>query len=278
METTRDDALVSADDNRTPIAAQTIGTPRFDEGSIQRARPAVPLGQIKARRLWRLGLILISSSILVGGIVWVARSWSQKRSEQILPSAVSVAPEGEPQTESAEQVSPSVAHPEERPTEPASGASKGQADEIGTAAPPRESRTVSGQSTTNAQDRDSNAALHGAFEDWIAATNARDLQREMDFYSPTVNAFYLRRDVPREAVRAEKSRVFSRADVIDIRAAAPGIRLSPDGRTATMRFRKKYTIKGGGQDRRGETVQELRWRQTEDGWKIVGERDLRVIH
>ena len=100
----------------------------------------------------------------------------------------------------------------------------------------------------------------------------------MDFYSQKVNAFYLTRNVPREAVRAEKSRVFGRADLIDIRAAAPGIRLSRDGRTATMRFRKKYAIEGGGEDRRGEVVQELRWQRTGDGWKIVSERDLRVIN
>jgi hypothetical protein len=45
----------------------------------------------------------------------------------------------------------------------------------------------------------------------------------------------------------------------------------------TMRFRKKYAIQGGGEDRRVEVVQELRWRRTGDRWKIVSERDLGVI-
>ena len=44
-----------------------------------------------------------------------------------------------------------------------------------------------------------------------------------------------------------------------------------------MRFRKKYAIEGGGEDRHGEVLQELRWERTDDGWKIVSERDLRVI-
>jgi hypothetical protein len=45
-----------------------------------------------------------------------------------------------------------------------------------------------------------------------------------------------------------------------------------------MRFRKKYAISGGGVgERRGEVLQELRWQRTPDGWKIVGERDLRVL-
>jgi hypothetical protein len=44
-----------------------------------------------------------------------------------------------------------------------------------------------------------------------------------------------------------------------------------------MRFRKKYAIAGGDGERRGEVLQELRWQRTREGWKIVSERDLRVI-
>ena len=99
----------------------------------------------------------------------------------------------------------------------------------------------------------------------------------MSFYGETVAAFYRTRNVPRSAVRAEKARVFGSAQTIDIRAAEPDVRLGRDGQTAVMRFRKKYNIGGGGHDRRGEVLQELRWRRTPGGWKIVSERDLRVI-
>jgi len=44
-----------------------------------------------------------------------------------------------------------------------------------------------------------------------------------------------------------------------------------------MRFRKKYQIENASGSRRGEVVQELRWRKTIDGWKIFSERDIRVI-
>jgi hypothetical protein len=40
-----------------------------------------------------------------------------------------------------------------------------------------------------------------------------------------------------------------------------------------MRFRKRYRI----DERGGEVLQELRWRRTDSGWRIVSERDLRVI-
>ena len=53
--------------------------------------------------------------------------------------------------------------------------------------------------------------------------------------------------------------------------------MSRDGRTAVMRFRKRYQITGGEGARSGEVLQELRWRRTDGGWRIVSERDLRVL-
>ena len=119
--------------------------------------------------------------------------------------------------------------------------------------------------------------LRRALDDWIAATNARDIERQMKYYPPVLRAFYLTRNAPREAVRAEKERVFLRANTIDVRADAPELVIQDSGRAAVMRFRKSYRIEGGGQNRSGEVVQELRWQLTPQGWKIFSERDVRVI-
>ena len=119
--------------------------------------------------------------------------------------------------------------------------------------------------------------LRRALEEWIAATNARDIDRQMSFYPPVLRAFYLTRNAPRAAVRAEKERVFLRARTIDVRAAALELILQDANRAAVMRFRKSYVIEGGGQNRRGEVIQELRWQRTPQGWKIFSERDVRVI-
>lgn len=121
------------------------------------------------------------------------------------------------------------------------------------------------------------APLSGALAGWVAATNARDIERQLGFYAPTVGAYYRTRGVSREFVRADKARVFQQAELIDVRAGEPEIIVNRDGRTATMRFLKQYVIKGGGQDRQGEVVQELRWRLTQGEWKIVSERDVRVV-
>ena len=118
--------------------------------------------------------------------------------------------------------------------------------------------------------------LQAALGGWLAATNERDVGRQMSFYAPTVEAFYLARNATRESVRAEKARLFARASAVNVEAAPPEIRLSPDGHTAVMRFRKRYRIDGA-DSRAGEVLQELRWRRTDSGWKIVSERDLRVL-
>jgi ketosteroid isomerase-like protein len=277
MENTSKDTLINSDNSTNIDSAPRVATPHFDEQSIQSARPAVPLERIKARRFWRLSMVFICGSILVGGLIAIIFLRYRNRSVQISTPTASVAPERKSQNESPEPLSQSIASPEARPKDAGLEPSEGNAGAARAAHVP-EGRSADANPMRDSAESDSRATLQAAFDEWIAATNARDIQRHMDFYNQTVNAFYLTRNVPREAVRAEKSRVFGRAGLIDIRAAAPGIHLSPDGRTATMLFRKKYAIEGGGEDRRGEVLQELRWRRTAGGWKIVSERDLRVIH
>ena len=99
----------------------------------------------------------------------------------------------------------------------------------------------------------------------------------MSFYLPRLKAYYLTRNTSRDFVREEKARVFERASVIDIRAEEPEIIFQDGGRTAIMRYRKKYRIENGRQSRRGEVIQELRWQRAGDEWRIFSERDIRVL-
>lgn len=120
-------------------------------------------------------------------------------------------------------------------------------------------------------------ALRTALQEWVEATNAKDIGRQMNFYMPRLLAYYLTRNTPRDSVRAEKARVFERATRIDINADEPELVFLEQGRVAVMRFRKRYRVEGGPAARSGEVVQELRWRRAGDGWKIYSERDIRVI-
>jgi serine/threonine-protein kinase len=137
-------------------------------------------------------------------------------------------------------------------------------------APSKDSLT---ESTNQKEDL---AALRAALADWIAATNSGDLEGQMKYYAPIVATFYLNRNVNRDDVRAEKARLVADPNLIAVRAGEPEIDFNLDGRQAVMRFRKTFSFKGP-EPRRGEVLQELRWRKTQQEWRIVGERDLRVI-
>ena len=277
MEKKPKETLQSPPDDPTSVdAAQTIDTPHFDEESIRNARPAVPLAQIRARRLWRLALV-ISASILAASVIGIALSWYKNRPEEISTSAAAVSSDVTSQNESSEPLTASTPGSEAKADDANSAPAEGKAG-LGGTLHTRDTGANGGEHTRDAEDDDSRGTLNRALDEFIAATNARDIQRQMDFYDYRVNAFYLRRNVPRTAVRAEKSRVYDHANRIEVRAGTPGIHLSRDGRDATMLFRKKYAIEGGGEDRRGEVMQQLRWHRTAEGWKIVSERDLRVIH
>ncbi len=112
---------------------------------------------------------------------------------------------------------------------------------------------------------------------WIDATNRRDIDKQMSYYMPELKAFYLTRNASRNSVRLEKIKAFGTAKSINIRAEQPEIIFQENGQTAIMRFRKKYRVENRSKIRSGEVIQELRWRQTADGWKIFSERDIRVL-
>jgi hypothetical protein len=106
--------------------------------------------------------------------------------------------------------------------------------------------------------------------------NARDVARLQNFYAPMMSAFYRARNVSREFVLADEVDQFRRAEVLRVRADAADIALPPDGRSAALTFRKRYEISGGGLNRVGEVVSELRWARSPSGWVITSERDLEV--
>jgi serine/threonine protein kinase/ketosteroid isomerase-like protein len=124
--------------------------------------------------------------------------------------------------------------------------------------------------------RDAQGELRAALDQWVAATNGRDMNQLMNFYGPTVDIFYQRRGATQAAVRAEKDRLLTAASRIDVRVSDPVTEVAADGQTATMRFHKTWDF-AGVSPTSGEVVQELRWRKTAAGWKIVAERDVQVI-
>jgi ketosteroid isomerase-like protein len=276
MEPRERDAFVSPTEETVPLEGErVISPPRFDEKSVQHAQPAVPLTLGARARSWPLWVIVLCVlGGVVGGVLGgLALTFYQRDGG---PTAARRMPADAP---GGAVVSPAaVVEPSPQASQPeAVPAAAVEPTPLAPTQEPATDNTAPKKEVANAEaGADVQSELRSALGGWLAATNQRDVGRQMDFYAPKVEAFYLARNASRESVRAEKARLFSRASSVNVEAAPPEIRLSPDGRTAVMRFRKRYRIDGA-DSRAGEVLQELRWRRTDTGWKIVGERDLRVL-
>jgi ketosteroid isomerase-like protein len=267
-------AETSADPERT------LTTPSFDDNSIHAARAAVPLASAdaRARRTWSLPLVALAvlAGVIGGGVGILAINLYQKRAATQTTQANTRNVDAQnnsarantdaPSNSTAAPVAPITSDATSAPKESQAATEENGAGGVNAG---QASRGAGGEKVSELR-----AALGG----WIDATNARDIDRQMNFYDAKLDAFYLAREASRDAVREEKARVFSRASTVEVRADEPQIDLGADGQTATMRFRKQFNIEGGGGDKHGAVLQELRWRRTPAGWKITSERDLRVVN
>jgi len=235
---------------------KTVATPHFDAEAVERARPAVPLSQVRQGRNWPTGMLIAIAIVsgLLGGVLGGLLPTFYQTDE--VRQTVAAQPTPVEDTVTGQQPAQTVA------AQPV---------------PAEESSSPVPDIREDVPKGDTEATLRSALKSWVAATNARDLERQMNFYNPVVEAFYQSRNAPRALVRADKARVYRRASSIDVRTDDPDIEMSPDGRTAVMRFRKRYAIAGGGEDRRGEVLQELRWQFSDGQWRITSERDLQVV-
>lgn len=69
--------------------------------------------------------------------------------------------------------------------------------------------------------------------------------------------------------------IFADAQTVDVRLLGePQITLSEGGRIATMRVLLSEVTDSGGRNRPSKARRELRWRKTDESWKIFSERDL----
>lgn len=162
---------------------------------------------------------------------------------------------------------------------PAGGPPVAAAAQPKTEASPAPSATPEKKDAVRPSETDKKA-LQSALAGWVAATNSRDLKRQLSYYAPRLEVFYLSRNVSRETVLGEKRSTVGRADRVSITVGDPTVEFGRDGLTAVMTFRKKYVIESGQKRRNGEVVQELRWSRTKRDdaeWRITGERDLQMV-
>ncbi|HEY0077953.1 MAG TPA: protein kinase [Pyrinomonadaceae bacterium] len=229
----------------------TMQTDRDAQGRAQNVGTSTlaPRAGAHARQSWPpVVYALIAAAVLVGGFIgWRIAPWRDETRQETPVAAVSnVRPE--------ERVAPTPSAPQTR-----------------------ENTSDSAPRTTSETPEVERRALTSALDGWIAATNARSIDRQLSFYMPRLETYYRSNNVSLSEVRRDKSAAFSQADAVQISIDPPSISFGRDGRTAVMEFRKQYEIQGRGLNSSGEVVQELVWRKTEQGWKIIGERDKRII-
>ena len=262
-----------------PIDAErTVAAPHFDATAVKQARPAVPLAEIRARRSWPVTLMALAVLAgLAGGIIGGVLSTGYLRRNDAQPTASQSSPASQTMTVTDKPVESAPAAQVASEAEPLNQTPPSSVPEAALERASKEDKGAEEANSREAPPAETQAALRAALSEWVAATNARDLGKQLSFYPPTLNAFYQRRNASLEEVRADRARVFENAHSINVHADAPLIRVSRDGQSATMRFIKSYSIVGGGEDRSGEVVQELRWQRVNGQWRIVSERDIKVV-
>lgn len=279
-------------------SGRTIVEPRFDEETVRRARPATPLSRLTGNNN---GPRVVIAACLAAGIVagvlgglaavkyYNRSAVAASRPESVATAnsnetaAAQPAPSETPLTPTDVETPAAPLNAENNNASPTNERDARRGEERLTGEdkpdPARDNREAVSAPAAAGQKGATHDALRSALGEWVAATNARDIRKQMAFYGGKVDAFYRERNASRDIVRQEKERAFGKAERVAIRAGAPDIKLSPDGRTATMLFRKEYEIKRGSRERKGAVLQELRWRRSSDGgWKIVYERDVRVLN
>ena len=230
-----------------------VSTPHLEEDLLERATGS----EWKRRLLLALGMIVVFVASAVGVALFL--TWRGQR------------PPAAHNTSAPQSGAPSPA-----PTATAPAIADTQPENEVTPSP---TPTPDKRDAARASEADKKS-LQTALDGWVAATNSRDVKRQLSYYAPRLEVFYLSRNVARDAVLGEKRNTVGRAERVSITVGDPAVEFGRDGLTAVMTFRKRYVIESGGKRRNGEVVQELRWSRTKPDkqeWRITGERDIQVI-
>jgi hypothetical protein len=110
---------------------------------------------------------------------------------------------------------------------------------------------------------------------WVSSFRSRDLNTHVSLYAPSVERFFLARNVSLSQVRRVKQQAVASAGEIR-QYTVENIETDIDSPTrATVTFDKTFEFSGGA-PRSGKVRGVLYLRRINENWRIVGERDTRV--
>lgn len=118
-------------------------------------------------------------------------------------------------------------------------------------------------------------AIENVLDKYIASTKARDINANLDLYAPFVENFYLRQGLTRDQLLAEKKRQFRSIGTVYRYSLDKIMVVWPSPDTALVSFDKNWSF-GDRNPFSGAERAQLRLRNIQGSWKIVGERELKV--
>lgn len=133
------------------------------------------------------------------------------------------------------------------------------------------------------------ASVQNAVTEWVGAFRTRNAAEFTALYAPNVERYFLRNNMPRERIQAAISAAFGRIseirryEVKDVHVeflpddSNPSSTNRPSRATAT--FNKNWeTLQNDGTVFSGEEIEKLTFSQLQEGWKIVREEELTILH
>ena len=147
--------------------------------------------------------------------------------------------------------------------------------------------TVPVANGANTLTPEAETSVRNAVDAWVQAFRSRDATALTDSYAPVVEKYFLRSNVSREEMSQINQAMFTKLPEIrtyTVNAiqvdAAPG-ETSSGGVTygrATATFRKMWdALESNGKEFSGEEIEQLTFKSSPQGWKIVREEELKII-
>ncbi|HZS47382.1 MAG TPA: hypothetical protein VFC63_20090 [Blastocatellia bacterium] len=124
-----------------------------------------------------------------------------------------------------------------------------------------------------AKATDAKADVVNTLNAWAQSVRAHDFERQMSFYAPTLDFYYLRRNVSIAEVRENRIKAFERFSRMDVELGNIKVELDDSGNRAAAEFDKAWRFEG---DRpfTGAVHQLVTLGKYGNRWLITGERDL----
>jgi ketosteroid isomerase-like protein len=111
---------------------------------------------------------------------------------------------------------------------------------------------------------------------WKSMAESKNLDAYMGNYADTVD-YYNHSGASRSYVRSDKARAFEMYDSISVDLSNMNVSVDESGNKATATFDKEWDFQGS-RNSSGKVQTQLKLRNVNGRWLIVGERDLRVYY